>query len=274
MWFIIAAMPVSLFDRIQACIQACDPQSKCLLTHQLVEDWNASTVLIDRALEPEPIGEAGRPAQPELVSPRQVTRRSVNSEQGRIILAHALAHIEFNAINLALDAAYRFRDLPRQYYSDWLRVAAEEAYHFTLLRQYLIDRGHDYGDYPAHNGLWEMAQKTAHDVMVRMALVPRVLEARGLDVTPGLIIKLKQADDKEFVSHLEIIHRDEIGHVAIGSHWFKYVCEERGLDARNTFKQLIQDYMQGNLRGPFDAAARIQAGFSEQELADLAALEL
>lgn len=268
-------MSSSLFDRIQACIQACDPQTKSSLTQQLFKDWSAGSELtIDDVGEPEPIDEAGRPEQPELVPPRQVPRRNVNTEQGRIVLAHALAHIEFNAINLALDAAYRFRNMPRQYYSDWLKVAAEEACHFTLLRQYLMGKGQDYGAYPAHNGLWEMAQKTAHDVMVRMALVPRVLEARGLDVTPGLIVKLQQAGDEEFVAHLEIIHRDEIGHVAIGSHWFKYVCEQRGLDARATFKQLIQDYMKGTLRGPFDETARIQAGFSQQELADLAALEL
>jgi len=268
-------MSSSLFDRIQACIQACDPQTKCMLAQQLLNDWNAGAVsCIDDMPEPEPIGDAGRPEQPELVAPRQVPRRNINSEQGRIVLAHALAHIEFNAINLALDAAYRFRNMPRQFYHDWLKVAAEEAYHFTLLRQYLMGKGQDYGDYPAHNGLWEMAQKTAHDVMVRMALVPRVLEARGLDVTPGLIVKLQQAGDEEFVAHLEIIHHDEIGHVAIGSHWFKYVCEQRGLDARVTFKQLIQDYMKGTLRGPFDETARVQAGFSKQELADLAALEL
>ncbi|MFW2371642.1 MAG: ferritin-like domain-containing protein [Gammaproteobacteria bacterium] len=271
----MAAMSLSLFHRIQACIQVCDPQTKCSLTQQLASDWNTDAVpFIEGMDEPEPIGEAGRPEQPELVAARQVPRRNINTEQGRIVLAHALAHIEFNAINLALDAAYRFRNMPRQYYSDWLKVAAEEAYHFTLLRQYLIDRGQDYGAYPAHNGLWEMAQKTAHDVMVRMALVPRVLEARGLDVTPGLIARLKQAGDEAFVAHLEIIHRDEIGHVAIGSHWFKYVCEQRGLDARATFKQLIQQYMQGSLRGPFDETARLQAGFSQQELADLAALEL
>jgi uncharacterized ferritin-like protein (DUF455 family) len=153
-------------------------------------------------------------------------------------------------------------------------VADEEAYHFSLLNNYLEKRQHHYGDFDAHNGLWEMAQKTAHDVMVRMALVPRVLEARGLDVTPGLMQKLQQAGDEEFVSHLQVIHRDEIGHVAIGSYWFKHVCQQRGLDARQTFRQLIQDYMKGTLRGPFDEVVRIQAGFSEQELADLNALEL
>ena len=267
-------MPDSVFDRARECLLACDPQLKYQLTRELSRDWaeqGLDTVCQDKA---DPIGDVGRPATPQLVAPRDVPRRSVNTEQGRIVLAHALAHIEFNAINLALDAVYRFRGMPRQYYADWIMVAAEEAYHFSLLNQYLVDRQHAYGDFPAHNGLWEMAQKTAHDPLVRMALVPRVLEARGLDVTPGLIDKLQHAGDTEFVAHLKIIHRDEIGHVAIGSHWFRYLCEQRGLDAPATFKQLIQDSMKGSLRGPFDEVARIQAGFTEQELADLNALEL
>ena len=267
-------MQVTLFDRALECLQARDPQHKYTLTRQLALDWAQSDIPYQSHVPPEPIGEAGRPSQPELVAPRDVPKRSVNTEQGRIVLAHALAHIEFNAINLALDAVYRFRDMPKQFYSDWLQVADEEAYHFSLLNQYLVDRGHAYGDFAAHNGLWEMAQKTAHDVMIRMALVPRVLEARGLDVTPGLIQRLEQAGDDEFVEHLKIIHRDEIGHVAIGSHWFKYLCDQRKLDARSTFKALIQDYMKGTLRGPFDEVVRIQAGFTEQEIADLNALEL
>lgn len=267
-------MSLSLFERAEECLQACDPQHKYQLTRALAADWRAGVLHWQSREAPLPIGEAGRPQRPELVAPRDVPRRSVNTEQGRIVLAHALAHIEFNAINLALDAAYRFRHMPREFYGDWIRVADEEAYHFSLLEGYLHKRGHRYGDFAAHNGLWEMAQKTAHDVMIRMALVPRVLEARGLDVTPGLMQKLHNAGDEEFVAHLQVIHRDEIGHVAIGSHWFKYLCEQRGVDARLTFKQLIQDYMKGTLRGPFDEVVRIQAGFSEQELADLNKLEL
>ena len=135
-------------------------------------------------------------------------------------------------------------------------------------------RNVNYGDFNAHNGLWEMAQLTAHDVMIRMALVPRVLEARGLDVMPGIMNKLRQAKDEEFVAHLEIIQRDEIGHVAVGSHWFKTLCEQRKLDYKETFKQLIRDYMKGSLRGPFDDVARLQAGFSAEELAELNSLEV
>lgn len=267
-------MPVSVFDRARECLQARDPAQKVQLTRSLAGDWTAGELSLDSDPPPEPIGDAGRPDRPQLVPPREVPRRSVNTEQGRIVLAHALAHIEFNAINLALDAAYRFRHMPAAFYGDWIKVADEEAYHFSLLNRYLEERGHAYGDFSAHNGLWEMAQKTAHDALVRMALVPRVLEARGLDVTPGLIEKLQAAGDEAFVDILHIIHRDEIGHVAIGSHWFRYLCEQRGLDARATFKALIQDYMKGTLRGPFDEVVRIQAGFTEQELADLNALEL
>ncbi|MEJ2654165.1 MAG: ferritin-like domain-containing protein [Acidihalobacter sp.] len=152
-------------------------------------------------------------------------RRGLGTREGRAALVHAVAHIEFNAINLALDAVYRFRSLPRAYYDDWLRVADEEARHFMLLADRLTDFGMRYGDLPAHNGLWEMAVKTADDWLLRMALVPRVLEARGLDVTPGMIERLRQAGDMETVAALEVILREEVGHVAIGSRWFE---EARG----------------------------------------------
>lgn len=264
----------SLSQRVSECLNSCDPTEKVTLTQTLYADWCNGAVQIDRSFVAGTIGEVGRPDKPELVAPKDVKKRSISTEEGRIVLCHALAHIEFNAINLALDAAYRFVDMPEQYYTDWLKVASEEAYHFSLLASYLEKRNTQYGDFSAHNGLWEMAQVTAHDVMIRMALVPRVLEARGLDVTPGLLRKLEQARDEEFVAHLNIIHQDEIGHVAIGSHWFKYLCEQRDLDYRETFKQLIQDYMKGNLRGPFDEVARMQAGFSEEEMKDLNALEI
>lgn len=262
------------YQRLAHILQLTDPQQKCQLTQQLYSDWRQHPAIPDTDDLPTPIGEAGRPEKPDLVPPRAVPSRGMGSEQGRIILAHAIAHIEFNAINLALDAAYRFRNMPQAYYGDWLKVAAEEAYHFSLMRDYLQQRGHDYGDFPAHQSLWEMAQKTAHDVMVRMALVPRVMEARGLDVTPGIIKKLQQVKDHDLVAHLEIIHRDEIGHVAIGSNWFRYVCDQRQLDPRATFRQLVDDYMKGSLKGPFDEVVRMQAGFSEEELADLRAMEL
>jgi len=264
----------SLFERAAICLDTCDPAQKVELTQMLYADWCAGKLHIDPSYKASPIAGVGRPDKPELVAPREVSRRSMHTDEGRVVLCHALAHIEFNAINLALDAAYRFNNMPEDFYGDWLKVAAEEAYHFTLLESYLHKRDAKYGDFNAHNGLWEMAQLTAHDVMIRMALVPRVLEARGLDVTPGILKKLAQSKDAEFIGYLEIIQKDEIGHVAIGSHWFKYLCEQRGLDYRETFKQLIQDYMKGSLRGPFDEIARLQAGFSSEEIADLNALEI
>ena len=267
-------MSQSVFTQANECLQATDLKIKYKLTRQLAKDWQQGKLSCESTDEPEPIGEAGRPERPVLVETKNLSKRGLKSEEGRVILAHALAHIEFNAINLALDAVYRFRGMPEDFYGDWIQVADEEAYHFSLLEQYIINRGHQYGDYDAHNGLWEMAQKTSHDVMIRMALVPRVLEARGLDVTPGLIKKLQQSQDTEFVEHLNIIHRDEIGHVAIGSRWFKYVCEQRCIDARTQFKQLITEYMNGRLKGPFDTVVRIQAGFTEQELSDLSEMEI
>lgn len=182
-----------LSQRVAECLDAREPSEKVKLTRALYKDWCAGKVEIDRSFQPAEIGEVGRPEKPQLVAPREVKKRSMNTEEGRVALCHALTHIEFNAINLALDAAYRFIDMPDQFYSDWLKVADEEAYHFNLLESYLNKRNCQYGDHVAHNGLWEMAQLTAYDVMVRMALVPRVLEARGLDVTPGIISKLQQA---------------------------------------------------------------------------------
>jgi uncharacterized ferritin-like protein (DUF455 family) len=186
-----------------------------------------------------------------------------------LTLVHAITHIEFNAINLALDAVYRFQSMPQQYYLDWCKVAAEEAKHFTLLSDYLNANGMVYGDLPAHNGLWEMAVKTDFDVLVRMALVPRVLEARGLDVTPGMIKKLETTGDNQLIDILQIIFEDEIGHVKIGSYWYKYLCEQRGLEPEKTFIDLIDKYMQGAHFGPFETQARLDAGFSEQEMQSL-----
>jgi uncharacterized ferritin-like protein (DUF455 family) len=209
-----------------------------------------------------------------LVAPRELPKRNFHAVEGRAALIHAVAHIEFNAINLAWDAVYRFRNLPKPYYDDWVRVADEEAYHFTLLRERLRTLQYDYGDFTAHNGLWEMARDTAHDPLVRMALVPRVLEARGLDVTPGMMARLRAAGDEDTVGLLEIILRDEIGHVEIGSRWFRFLCEQRGLVPELTFRELIDRYMKGRIKGPFHHQARLQAGFSAEELSVLERLAI
>mgnify|MGYP001153582290 CR=1 FL=1 len=257
---------MNVFDRAAAALAATDPDDKIRLTRRLVSDWRAGALGRDGAAPVEPIGQPGRPPRPQLVPPRELVQRRLTTAQGRAALIHAVTHIEFNAINLALDAVYRFRDLPDDYYGDWLKVAEEEAYHFELLRERLRALGYDYGDFPAHNGLWEMAIDTAHDHLVRMALVPRVLEARGLDVTPGMLERLAAVGDLDTVERLKIILRDEVGHVAIGSRWFKYACAQRGLPPEPTFRELLGQYMRGRLKGPFNVDARMAAGFSAEEL--------
>jgi uncharacterized ferritin-like protein (DUF455 family) len=262
-------MITSLYAAAKRCLDCSDPLEKVLLTNYYSRQWRDGLLDLQYQGRALPLPEPGRPELPKLVPPNKVARRKINSDQGRQALVHAICHIEFNAINLAWDAIYRFRDMPQDYYSDWLQVAEEEAYHFSLLRERLQQMDSDYGAYDAHNGLWEMACKTDHDVLVRMALVPRVLEARGLDVTPGMIQRLRSAGDLRTVALLEIILRDEIGHVAIGTRWFQYVCGQRSLDAELTFTALLQEYMQGHVKGPFHEQARREAGFSEEELDSL-----
>jgi len=256
----------NIFTIAEQCLNSSDPDEKCQKTERAFQTWLAGELTLDDDASPLPIGEPGRPARPELVAPRDLRQRKMGSKEGHAALIHSIAHIEFNAINLAWDAVYRFRGMPEQYYADWIKVAREEAYHFGLLRDHLRTLAYDYGDFPAHNGLWEMAQQTAHDGMVRMALVPRVLEARGLDVTPGMIKRLKQQGDHRAVEVLDIILRDEIGHVEIGTRWFRYHCQQRGLDSEKIFADLLKQYMNGAVRGPFHYAARKQAGFTESEM--------
>jgi uncharacterized ferritin-like protein (DUF455 family) len=258
-----------LFQQLEAALLETDPTAKCDLAARLFAGWRQGKLVVHTHSPILPIDDAGRPEAPSLVDPRQLEKRSVATEAGRIKLLHAFAHIEFNAINIALDAAYRFRQMPLQYVDDWLRVASEEALHFQLLEQALDERGSYYGAYPAHRGLWDMVCKTRHDALHRMALVPRVMEARGLDVTPLMIKKFGQADDAAAVAILERIYRDEIDHVRIGNRWYQLLCDQQGLDAESTFRALIDQYMGGNLRGPFNWAARIEAGFSAEELSSL-----
>jgi uncharacterized ferritin-like protein (DUF455 family) len=211
----------------------------------------------------------GRPSRPRLVQPRELPQRGLASIEGRAALIHAVAHIEFNAINLAWDAVARFRGLPSEYYRDWVGVAVDEARHFGWLAARLADLGYEYGDFDAHDGLWDMAVRTADSCLARMALVPRVLEARGLDVTPGMILRLRKAGDDETARILEAILAEEVAHVAAGSRWFAWCCEREGLDPASTFEQLVSQHLRGALRGPFNAKARLAAGFSAAELARL-----
>jgi uncharacterized ferritin-like protein (DUF455 family) len=215
-------------------------------------------------------GIPGRPRRPELVHPRLVGRRSMATIEGRAMLVHALAHIEFNAVNLALDALWRFPGMPDAYYADWLQVSKEEAYHFTLLADHLATLGHAYGDFTAHDSLWEMVENTKGDVLARMALVPRTLEARGLDAIPPLRAKIAQAGDMQAAAILDIILRDEVGHVEIGNRWYGFLCEARGLELRATYDALVVQYRAPVLKGPFNLEARRRAGFTEEELARFA----
>lgn len=258
-------MNQNLYQRAESCLLCCSLEGKADCVQELVQDWRAG-VLTRAGIAVTSIEQPGRPDLPEMVQPRDLPRRKVTNPEGHAALIHSICHIEFNAINLALDAVYRFHTMPDRYYSDWLQVAEEEALHFELLSTHLQSMGYVYGDFPAHNGLWEMTMKTAHDPMIRMALVPRVLEARGLDVTPGIIKKLESVNDVRGIEVLNIIQRDEIGHVEIGSYWFHYLCEQRGLDPELTFKTLFEQYMKGAIKGPLDRDARLRAGFSEAEL--------
>lgn len=211
----------------------------------------------------------GRPTRPSLVEAKQVPTRTPFTVEGRAALLHSICHIEFNAINLALDAVWRFSGMPADFYWDWLQVAREEALHFNLLRQHLNTLNHDYGDFDAHNGLWSMCERTQDDILARMALVPRTLEARGLDATPLIQDKLTRAGDARAVEILNIILRDEVGHVAIGNRWFHHLCAQRGLDGKTLYPQLVKQYEAPRLRPPFNEAARRAAGFTEDEIAFL-----
>lgn len=259
-----------LFPRALTCLLAADIEEKLDATAALRADWLGGQLThADVGTSVQAVDRPGRPERPQLVPPHNVRRRSVGTRTGHAALIHALAHIEFNAINLALDAVYRFRGLPRDYYADWLGVAAEESGHFRLLRDHLRTLDFDYGAFPAHDGLWEMAVKTAHDPLARMALVPRLLEARGLDATPAIIAKLAKIGDRRGVEILEIILRDEIGHVRIGNRWYGYFCAQRRLDPVATFRELLAFHGAPKPRPPFHSTARQAAGFSEEELRDL-----
>ena len=245
-----------------------DPAEKALQARALFESLDPAAIDPHEVLD-DPGTLPGRPARPRLRPAREVPSRSAFTHEGRAALVHSIAHIEFNAINLALDAAFRFADMPVAYYVDWLRVASEEAFHFDLLRTHLQSLGFDYGDFDAHDGLWQMTQRTAGDVLARMALVPRTLEARGLDATPPLQAKFAKAGDPRAVDILAIILRDEVGHVAIGNHWYRWLCRRQGLDPLAHYPVLAERHEAPKIRPPFNVGARAAAGFTAEEIAFL-----
>ena len=257
---------MGFFDKIAEALFESDLDKKLERVNNLKLDLDLD-LNIKLNLNPEDYAiNAGRPEKPELISPRLVPQRKLGTPMGVTALVHALAHIEFNAINLALDACYRFRTMPRDYYSDWLQVAKEEAYHFSLLAQILKNRGHYYGEFLAHNSLWELAEKTKHDVLNRMALVPRIMEARGLDVAPGIRDKLALLGETEIVAAMNIILHDEEGHVKIGNKWFNYVCHSRQLDPEAVFQALVLEFALKMIKKPFARATRLKVGFTEKDM--------
>ncbi len=264
MQFTLAGAALSVLD-------AADPAQKVRRSRAIASDWRGGRISeIGSAVPPD---QPARPERPLITAPGKVKRRRINrGREGRVALLHALAHIELNAIDLAWDIVARFaeQELPRAFFEDWVKVASEEAVHFALLSERLNALDAAYGDLPAHEGLWEAAEKTSHDLLARLAIVPLVLEARGLDVTPAMIDKLRAAEDEESAGVLEIIYRDEIGHVAIGSRWFGWLCQERGLDPVETWQGLVKTYFKGGLKPPFNEAGRTLAGFPAAYYAPLA----
>lgn len=264
--------PRSLAEAGTAILSTADPQSKCSETVRFTGLWATGDLPPGEAAAPP--DRPARPDKPQLLAPAAVRRRKINrGTTGRIALLHALAHIELNAIDLAWDMIARFAhaDLPRAFFDDWLQVAEEEARHFTLLADRLSNFDAAYGDLPAHDGLWDAATETRHDLAARLAVVPLVLEARGLDVTPAMIEKLRLVDDDETAGVLEIIYRDEIGHVEIGRRWFEFVCAERGSDPAEHWRELVQRHFRGDLKPPFNTTARDAAGLPESWYRDLPA---
>lgn len=262
-----APLSYNLFERTYQCLIESDVDLKMRQLQSIIIDWTDQRLSID----PCPtiikrVPDPGRPQKPYLVPPRELPKRGIGSKEGHGGLMHAIAHIEFNAVNLALDAIYRFQGMPKQFYQDWLGVATEESYHFQMVREHLESLGFEYGDYLAHDGLWMTTHETDHDPLIRMALVPRTLEARGLDVTPPMIKKLRAIGDKRGVEILKILLNDEIGHVEVGTRWFRYLCDQRDLNPFETFQKIVNEYFHGDLKGPFNYEARQKAGFSEQEI--------
>jgi uncharacterized ferritin-like protein (DUF455 family) len=260
-------MPIDARRHALTLLQTRDPSTKAAGAQAL---WQAvqsgQAELAADTPWPEPADLPGRPPQPVLRTTLTQRSRSAFTAEGRASILHAIAHIEFNAVNLALDAVWRFAGLPRAYYQDWLRVAAEEALHFSLLREHLHTLGCDYGDFDAHDGLWQMCERTKHDFRARMALVPRTLEARGLDAAPPLQKKLGAAGDARAVEILDVILRDEVGHVAIGNRWYAWACARDGVDPETDFAALCQTHQAPRPRKPLNMAARALAGFTPAEL--------
>jgi uncharacterized ferritin-like protein (DUF455 family) len=261
---------LTLLASAVAILATADPAAKAAASHAAAAAWRAGDLALGAASPPD---RPARPDRPVLLAPKAMPKRKAGgSTAKRIALLHALAHIELNAIDLAWDLVARFGrpEMPRAFFDDWVKVADEEALHFELLSARLQALGAAYGDLPAHDGLWEAATVTAHDLLARLAIVPLVLEARGLDVTPATVADMQRADDHASAALLERIYRDEIGHVAAGMRWFETFAREAGHDPQQHWQALLQRYFRGVLKPPFNDAARHQAGMPAEYYAQAA----
>ena len=256
----------NIFTNAEFCLHSADIIKKIAVTHHTRKLLKTGCLSFESSIPVLPITNIRFPDKPQLLTPRDMPKRRLKSSLGKIAFFHALAHIEFVAIYLAWDIVYRFRGLPDKFYQDWLRVADEEAQHFEMIRKHLLFMGVDYGDLPAHHGLWGHAEDTAEDVLARLAIVPRCMEARGLDVTPKMIEKFKMLNDQKSVELLTKILNDEVGHVQIGSYWFKKLCKQAGYDHEEKYKELVTKYYVGKPKGPFNRELRIIAGFTNSEI--------
>jgi uncharacterized ferritin-like protein (DUF455 family) len=262
--------PEDLFALAEQCLASTSVEEKLAVTARAADLLQTERLVIDPAAGGViPISFVCCPVRPMLVDPRELPRRRATSPEGRAALLHAVAHIEFTAIQLAWDLLYRFRGLPMQFYRDWLGVAAEEAVHFGMIRKRLAELGYDYGDFPAHRGLWEVAEDTVHDLAARLALVPRCMEARGLDVTPAMIGKLERVGEHRGADILRRILQDEVGHVLLGTQWFQWICREREIAPEAEYFALLRRFLRGEVRGPYNRELRLAAGFSDSELAQM-----
>ncbi|WP_047455060.1 ferritin-like domain-containing protein [Rhizobium rhizogenes] len=247
-----------------AAIRSADLDRKTTLAQETATRWFARTLSLRSPLDPPLADRPGRPDKPELVPPKHMKKRSLHTLQGRIALLHAIAHIELNAVDLALDIVARFATgpVPNSFFDGWMQVAFEEAKHFKMVRARLRDLGADYGDLPAHDGLWQAAHATRTDLTARLAVVPLILEARGLDVTPALQAKMRETGDMESAAVLDVIYNDEKGHVAVGAKWFRFLCAREKRDPARTFQELVRSNFRGSLKAPFNDIARAEAGLT------------
>ncbi|GMB82343.1 ferritin-like domain-containing protein [Shinella zoogloeoides] len=254
----------SLRGGATAGILAADLDLKTALAQETARRWFARTLSMRSPRDPALPLRPGRPAKPELIPPRHMEKRSLHTMKGRIALLHALAHIELNAVDLALDIVARFTTerVPHSFFDGWMQVAFEEAKHFRLVRDRLRELGADYGDLPAHDGLWQAAHDTRNDLTARLAVVPLILEARGLDVTPTLQAKMRETGDHASADILDIIYNDEKGHVAVGAKWFRFLCAREKKDPSATFRELVRLNFRSPLKPPFNDIARAEAGLT------------